>query len=257
MKNYKSKRRILWLSYISIIVALGLTACSSSKQKTSNSDTASVQQKNIIKDSSTTSSQNNSNKVKNENTNPQGLATNNTNLPKIVKQIVPSGTKITFNTPWQNSDNGVYSACIEGKGNEALEEGVGKILVKDNKGEIASFEIADNKKLSPRYIEWIDNQNLLVIIGSSYGTVSKGGNLYLLNVNSGKFSLILETSDKKQQIMSAQKYGNNIDLKVNVYDDNNYNKSHIENWTIYSFDINLQKKMEVKNSEGKEIYTIN
>ncbi len=79
----------------------------------------------------------------------------------------------------------------------------------------------------------------------------------MINVETGNTSVVLETSDKKQQIMSSKKDNNNIDLKVTVYEDDNYNKSHIENWTIYSFDSRLNKSMDVKNSEGKVIYTIN
>jgi len=68
---------------------------------------------------------------------------------------------------------------------------------------------------------------------------------------------VLEPSDKKQEIMSAQKVGSNISLKVNVYEDDNYTRSHTEKWIINSFDVNLKKKLEVKNSEGKVIYVIN
>ena len=130
-------------------------------------------------------------------------------------------------------------------------------MVKDTNNNITSFEILDNKKISPIFIEWADNKNLFVVIGSAQGTVSKGGNLYLLDVSTGKASSVLQTPDKKQQIMTAKKVGDNINLKVNVYEDDNFDKSHIENWTIYAFDINLSKPMEVKNSEGKIVYVIN
>lgn len=171
---------------------------------------------------------------------------------ELAKSVKPQ-----FSTAWEASSKETYKACIEGKGENASEEGVGKILVKDNNGNNFSFQIANNNKISPRNIEWADDVNLLVIVGSSQGTVSKGGNLYMINVETGNTSVVLETSDKKQQIMSSKKDNNNIDLKVTVYEDDNYNKSHIENWTIYSFDSRLNKSMDVKNSEGKVIYTIN
>lgn len=254
MRNFKVKRKICVLCSISIILAIGLTACSSKQDKSAavNNETP-VQQNNNNKEKPN-DSQNNSKETKN---NTNTVNKQNTNIPKFTKQQASKETKIGFNTSWITSSNGNNTACIEGRGSEALEEGVGKIFVKDNNENILSFEIADNQKISPRYIEWADNENLMVIIGSAHGTVSKGGNLYLLNVTTGKLSLILQTPDTKQQIMSTKKNGNNIDLKVNVYDDNDYNKSHIENWTIYSFDINLNKQMEVKSSTGKLIYTIN
>lgn len=251
MRSFKIKRKICVLCSISTILAFGLTACSSKQNKpTAVNNETSVQQNNNEKSND---SQNNTKEIKNNNT----VTSQSTNVPKFVKQQVSKETKIIFNTPWITSSDGNNKACIEGKGSEALEEGVGKIFLKDKSGNVFSFEIADNKKNSPRYIEWADNENLMVIIGSAQGTVSKGGNLYLLNITTGKISLIFETPDKKQQIMSTKKNGNNINLKVNVYDDNNYNKSHVENWTIYSFDISLSKRMEVKSSTGKLIYTIN
>ncbi|MBI6875383.1 DUF4652 domain-containing protein [Clostridium aciditolerans] len=251
MKNLKIK--ICVLCSVSVILAFGLTACSNKQDKSAvvNNETPVQQNNNNQKPND---SQNNSKETKN---NANTITTQNANVPKIVKQQASKETKINFNTPWVTSSNGNNAACIEGRGAEALEEGVGKIFVKNNNGNIFSFEIADNQKISPRYIEWVDNENLMVIIGSAHGTVSKGGNLYLLNVTTGKLSLIFETPDKKQQIMSTKTNGNNINLKVNVYDDDNYNKSHIEDWTIYSFDISLNKQMEVKSSTGKLIYTIN
>lgn len=255
MRNFKIKRKICVLCSISIILAFGLTACSNKQDKPAavNNETP-VQQNNNNNNEKPNNNQSNSKETKN---NTNTVNNQNANIPKFVKQQASKETKINFNTPWITSSNGNNAASIEGRGSEALEEGVGKIFVKDNNGNIFSFEIADNQKISPRYIEWADNENLMVIIGSAHGTVSKGGNLYLLNVTTGKLSLIFQTPDKKQQIMSTKKNGNNINLKVNVYDDDDYNKSHIENWTIYSFDISLNKQMEVKSSTGKLIYTIN
>jgi hypothetical protein len=252
MKNLKTTIRIYALCSISIVLAFGLTSCSLSSNKpasTSNNET--------------TVQQNNNEKSNNENSSNETQASANTNkeqnvnLPKLTKQQLSKGTKPSFNTPWITSTDGNNEACIEGRGPEAIEEGVAKIFVKDKNNNIFSFEISNNQKLTPRYIEWADDQNLMFIISSAYGTVSQGGNLYMLNVNTGKVSLILQTSDKKQQIVSAKKSGDNINLTVNVYEDSNYNKSHMENWTIYSFNVNLNSKMQVKNSEGKLIYTIN
>ncbi|MBC2579612.1 DUF4652 domain-containing protein [Clostridium sp. DJ247] len=259
MKNFKNKR-VYALCSISIIMTLALTACAASQNKTtsnSSSEPTSQQQNTSGNNNSTT---NESNKEKNETNGTNEINVinmNNSNVPKIVKQQLEKGSKARFNTPWKSSPSGTYSACVEGKGPEAIEEGVGQIFVKNNSGDIFSFKIQDNEKISPKFIQWADGENLLVVIGSAHGTVSKGGNLYLLNVNSGKMFTVLEIPDKKQEIMSVEKNNDSLKLKVNVYDDNNYNKSHTENWTVSSFNINLNNKMQVKNSEGKVIFTIN
>lgn len=258
MIRLKNNKRIYAIWSIAAILTLGLTACTSSQNKTTtNSNEPSMEQKNLEENKPSVgknSGNNNSAEIidKSKFTN-----TKNDYIPELAKQQLEKGSKPTFNTTWKSSTNGSFSACIEGKGQEAVEEGVGKIFVKDNNDNIFSFEISNNNKISPLSIEWFDNKDLLVVIGSAHGTVSKGGNLYLLDVSTGKLSSILQIPDKKQQIMTAKKSGNNISLKVNVYEDENYNKSHIENWTIYSVDTNLSKPMEVKNSEGKLLYVIN
>lgn len=258
MKSLKIKTRIYVLSSISIILAFGLTACSSDSNKPAanpQNNQTTVQQNSSEKPNTYGNSSKETNNDKNTDKNTEKKE--NSNAPKLTKQQLAEGTKPKFSTPWITSTGGNNNACIEGTGEEASEEGVGKIFVKYKNGDIYSFEIADNKKVTPRYIQWADAENLMFIVGSAHGTVSKGGNLYLLNVSTGKVSTILETPDKKQQIVSAKKSENNINLKVNVYEDNEYNKSHMENWTIYSFSVNLNKKMEVKDSQGKLIYTIN
>jgi hypothetical protein len=257
MIRLKNKKRIYALCSIAVALSLGLTACGTqeSKTNTGNNQTSAQQQKPTENDSSANNITNNtSNEVKNDakSTNPK-----NDDIPKITKKQLAQGKKPTFNTAWEASADGAFNACIEGKGQEAAEEGVGKIFVKDSNNNISSFELVEDNKISPLYIEWLDNKNLFVVIGSAHGTVAKGGNLYLLNVGTGKLSSVLQPTDKKQQIMTAKKSGNNISLKVNVYEDDAYNKSHIENWTIYSFDTSLSKVMNVKNSEGKLIYVIN
>lgn len=258
MIRLKNNKRIYAIWSILAVLSLGLTACGSQQNKTAtNNNQTSVEQKSPTETSSSVNknaTNNSSKEVKNDAkiTNPQ-----KDSVPKLSKKQLEEGKKATFSTAWKASDNGSFSACIEGKGQEAAEEGVGKIFVKDSNNNISSFEITDNNQISPLYIEWLDNKNLFVVIGSAHGTVAKGGSLYLLNVGTGKLSSVLQPSDKKQQIMTAKKSGNDISLKVNVYEDEAYNKSHMENWTIYSFDASLSKAMNVKNSDGKLIYVIN
>jgi hypothetical protein len=258
MIRLNNKKRIYTLWAIAAVLSLGLTACGGQQNKTTtnNNEPAAQQQKPVENTASVNNNPTNNNskeeKSDAKSTNPQ-----NDYVPKLSKKQLAEGKKPTFNTTWKSSADESFSACIEGKGQEAAEEGVGKIFVKDANNTISSFEIVDNNKISPIYVEWLDNKNLFVIIGSAHGTVSKGGNLYLLNVSTGKMSSVLQPSDKKQQIMTAKKSGNNISLKVNVYEDEAYNKSHTENWIIYSFDSSLNKAMTVKNSEGKSIYVIN
>ncbi|KAA8680590.1 DUF4652 domain-containing protein [Clostridium sp. MT-14] len=242
---------------LSVILAMGFTGCSDSKN---NSDST----KNVSKNNSTGSEKTNSNSTSNENREvekPKNSIESNTVAKnsegiKFSKKELSSDTKINFNTPWKSSEDGSYSACIEGKGSSALEEGQGRIIVKNGQ-KIYSFQIEGNTAISPKYLEWADSENIFVIIGSSHGTMSKGGDLYMLNVGRNEVVLLIKTPSKKQQIISVQKSGSNVNLKVNVYDDDAYNKSHVEDWVINSFNTELNGEMEVKNSDGKVVYKIN
>lgn len=256
MKNLKEKRLITIACSISVLLTLAFAGCSGNKEKSASTNNETTSSQKSDSEKNTSSEQVNQKK---QEAKPQTRSTNtkSSSTIKFAKEQLDKSEKPKFSTSWEDSTNGTYRACIEGKGEEASEEGTGKIFVKNTNGNNFTYEVIGNNKISPRDIEWVDDENLLVVIGSSQGTVSKGGNLYMLNVSTGNVSTIIETADKKQQIMSAKKANNNISLKVTIYEDDNYNKSHIENWTIYSFDSSLNKSMEVKNSEGKVLYTIN
>lgn len=255
----KSKKFSYFLAcMVWVILILGITACSSNKESSDSTKNSSQYNSTDTKKESSNSTSNKKKEVEN----PKDSAKSEVAVAKdsggvnFLKKELNSDTQVSFSTPWKSSEDGNYSACIEGKGSEALEEGQGKIIVKSGQ-KMYSFEIENNTEISPKYLEWVDNENMLAIIGASQGTVAKGGDLYMLNVNRDEVVLLIKTSSKKQQIMSAQKNGNNINLKVDVYDDDMYNKSHVEDWIINSFNTNLSGKIEVKNSDGKVVYEIN
>ncbi|MCH3965716.1 MAG: DUF4652 domain-containing protein [Clostridium sp.] len=252
MKSFKMVKSIS-IGVLFLILALGFTACSKNNTSTSQvpSDNNSADsQKSTQKSSSETKDK--KEEVKQEEVNTKVKTSGGI---EFTKKELDSNTKVEFNTPWESSEGGTYSATIEGKGEEAIEEGQGKIILKGN-DKVYSFELINNSQKSPKSIEWADDENLLVVIGMSMGTVSKGGNLYMLNVNTGKVFLVLDTPSDKQQVMSAEKNGNKLNLKVNVYDDDVYNKSHIENWVIEPFDPSLNSDMKVRDSSGKLISEI-
>lgn len=243
-----------------MILTLSFTACSSDKNTSSTKVKTNTSSDNSDKKVNSDNAKDNTKDEGDEETiQDNGFSSNstkNTSGISFTKEQLDSKTEITFNTEWKDSGDGNYSACIEGKGSEALEEGVGKIIIKNGQN-LYSYEIKDNTQISPKYIEWADKKNILVVVAYSHGTLAKGGDLYMLNVNTGETSLLIKDSSKKKQIMSAQKDGDNINLKVNIYDDDAYNESHVEDWVINSFNTSLKDKMEVKNSDGKVVYKIN
>ncbi|OBR92977.1 hypothetical protein CLRAG_22710 [Clostridium ragsdalei P11] len=249
----KNNRLSFIMCSLLVIFTLGLTACFDSKGNSTSTQSSGSNSKKI--DSSNVSNNKETQKPKEEMKTSSPTVKSSSEI-KFVKQEMDNNSTVSFNTTWKSSKNGSYNACIEGKGSEALEEGTGKIIIKDPQ-KVYSFQIENNSKLSPKYLEWADDKNLLVVIGYSSGSISKGGDLYMLNVDTRDNEILIKMPSKKQQIMSAEKNGDIVNLKVNVYDDDVYNKCHVENWTINSFSTNLNSKMEVKNSNGKVVYTIN
>lgn len=141
-----------------------------------------------------------------------------------------------FGTPWVKNPSGKKSASIEGKGQEAKEEGIGKIIIKDSDNNKVFFELSDkSKQQSPLSICFWDDENILVTIGLGYGTVTMGGNLYVLNINSGKSAVIEDTKDPKKQIANVRKDGNNLKYDIIVYEDDNLMKYHVENKVLTDY----------------------
>ena len=157
--------------------------------------------------------------------------TPNVYIPKFQKNSLPPNTTPIFATAWKFSPDGSISVCIEGRGPAAIEEGIGKIYLKDSKGNKWSYSIIENstKQYTPKYLEFWNSTNLFIIVGFGYGTVSVGGNVYNLDLNTGIISIIYATLDKKREVISMNKTANGLKLKINVYEDANYLKSHSEN----------------------------
>ena len=82
--------------------------------------------------------------------------------------------------------------------------------------------------LTPKYAEWKDDHILYVIIGYPYGTISKGGNLYELNIDTHSITPVIVNLPEKEEIISVYKNSSKIFMyKKNVFEDDNFTKSHI------------------------------
>lgn len=165
------------------------------------------------------------------------INTKNTDIEdkiKFLKDKLKNNTKPTFNSEWINSNDNNLSACIEGKGPDIQEEGIGKIFIKNLKNnDMWSFKIkSKNKNDSPKYIKWCDNENIFVIIGNGFGTISKGGNLYKLNIKNLKLEEVYVSKNPKEEVISVKKNSNILEFDILVYEDDEFLKSHIEKKSI-------------------------
>ncbi len=74
-----------------------------------------------------------------------------------------------------------------------------------DKAEVLIPRSAMNSNDTPKKVLWLDNENALVIIGFTYGTVSAGGELYHLNVKDGQLHRLFtdETPELRTEIKSV------------------------------------------------------
>lgn len=155
---------------------------------------------------------------------------------KYTKQQLEKTAEPEFATKWIDSENKKLSACITERGPDAQEEGIGKIFIKDlSSGEKWSLElILSEEQNTPKYIQWIDDENLINIVGLGYGTIVLGGSLYKTNVKTGETTVLYEAKIPKIQVLSAKvsKDKATLELQLLVYDDEEFTKNHTENKTI-------------------------
>ncbi|WP_050606417.1 DUF4652 domain-containing protein [Clostridium niameyense] len=180
------------------------------------------------------------NKVENKNeyNNKQENETKEENGGKAVagrkKQVKDKNFNPSFNTPWKQTENKKYSVTIEGKGESAQEEGIGEVYIKDSEGVMWNLDLKDIEPgKTPKYTMWLNNENLMVIIGQANGTVNKGGNLYNINMNTNKVTTIYKSHDHKEEVISVKRQNDSLEkldliLSLNVYEDDNLTKSHVD-----------------------------
>lgn len=164
-------------------------------------------------------------------------------MPNFEKKTLEKGFQVSFNIPWETSKGGKYAATVEGIGEEAQEEGIGTIVLKDKAGQQWSFELLNNyeKQYTPKKLKWIDDENLLITVGYGQGLVNIGGELYILNVETNGImkpnpnNIKAGTLAEITKIISVKKLEKNklkIDVELLVYEDDNFSVSHKENRTI-------------------------
>lgn len=235
----------LMLSVLFISSIISFTGCSKNKDKVEN--TKVTTDKNEIADSKDIDKKTEDEIVKadiKDTKNESGgdakeeagedISKTEENKVKFVKHQLGKSVQPEFGTPWKNSVNKKLSACIEGKGPDAEEEGIGKIYVHDlSTGSKWSLEvIAGQTQNSPKSIEWIDDENIISIVGLGHGTVAVGGDVYKINVKTAETTLLYDTKSAKKQVISVKKIENKLELQILVYDDEEFIKNHTEKKVI-------------------------
>jgi hypothetical protein len=123
--------------------------------------------------------------------------------PRSLEVLNPSGTCSVYIEPFE------WEIC-------------GNIYVKNTATgaikKLTNYHMSHENK--PKQIAWFNDTLMMVIEGYTWGTVSVGGSLYLVNANTGKYTLIMEHLPG-QEIAEVTKHRNSIVLRIAKWTDDN------------------------------------
>lgn len=146
---------------------------------------------------------------------------------------------------WIPSPNGEKQVMIDGLGEF---EANGTIVLKElssNKMETVDFN--HGHQWTAKKIEWYDNDSVLTIIGLVHGTVTRGGDLYHLNLNTLELTPIIELP-VKEEVADFSLEGNQLTYEVHVYEDDQMSKGYMETRTLDLTTIEEKLKNNLKPS---------
>lgn len=129
--------------------------------------------------------------------------------------------ELEFGTPWKSNSTKSKYIAIEGRGPEAIEEGLGIICLKDNNEVKYLFIDDETAGISPKYVEWFDDDTFLVYMVNSYGRVFTGGKLYMVSLNDMKPKLVYVAKENEEISEATQINADIINMKVLEYKDGN------------------------------------
>lgn len=102
-------------------------------------------------------------------------------------------------------------------------ETIGNIYIYNIKTQenIKKTDLDYNQQETIKVVKWLDNDNLLVIKGYAYGTVSHGGSLYVLNLEDEELNLLI-SSDGLMRIKDVEIKDGKIIITKLIWKDENY-----------------------------------
>lgn len=159
---------------------------------------------------------------------------------KFTMESIPKDSSISA-VEWKKSPDNDYSACVEG-GPLNVDFGIRKIYLKNLKNnKLTGFSInqtASNQN-TPMFLEWwSDSKYILIILGNAYGTASKGGSVYALDISTG-IAYNVYTAAYKEQVKDIKVGNAGVTCDILVYDDKNFTKYHTISYYISQKEISL------------------
>ncbi len=76
---------------------------------------------------------------------------------------------------------------------------------------------------APSYLEWLDERYFLFVLQLDHGTVSRGGDVYVYDTDTGEYRRIVANPEKRFQISEIHTYGNDFVVFESVMYDETMN----------------------------------
>lgn len=152
------------------------------------------------------------------------------------KAEVTMSKELTFNTPFIATEDGKYEASIEGKGEKAIEEGIGILYVKDTSTNKMYEYTATEKESqqSPLSISWYDDTHLMIVHGLGYGTLVNGERIIIVDVTTGE-QMLIATAKDKERFVSITRKDDSLILKYVLYLDDMMNDKEDKSKTFDNY----------------------
>jgi len=152
------------------------------------------------------------------------------------KTEVSMDKKLTFNTPFIATADGKYEASIEGKGENAIEEGIGILYIKDTSTNKMYEYTATEKESqqSPLSISWYDDTHIMIVHGLGYGTLVNGERIIILDVATGE-QMLIATAKDKERFVSITRENDSLILKYVLYVDDMMNDKEDKSKTFDNY----------------------
>lgn len=117
-------------------------------------------------------------------------------------------------------------------------EEIGKLMIYDIEmeelKEIKIKEIPEQHTI--KKAQWLNNHNLIMIVGFAYGTVTLGGNIYTYDLDSKEF-INIYANEEMEEVKDFNIKEDNIELEIITFD-KDYDKYKVRN-----------KNIEIKHKE--------
>lgn len=137
--------------------------------------------------------------------------------PSAVREFPEAEDDPKLRSKIKLSPNYRYSAYIS----PLKWEVVGNLFIKDREtGEVKKLtHYQTNRSYTPKTVVWLNDTLLLVIEGYTWGTVTVGGSLYIVDSRTGKMHPILKPPIH-QEVAEVSTHKNSIVLRIATHDKN-------------------------------------